>query len=94
MPATVMSSWLVLECHPQLPEEVPVVCKHLTGMLQLCPAGSHLSIKLTGPGCHGTVSPPELEAMLGLTHDWKVHCCLLPMIYMNRPCLSAKLDST
>ena len=88
MPATVMSTWLVLERHPQAPEEVPVVCKHLFGMLQLCPAGSHLSIKLTGL-CHGTVSPHELEAVLGLKHDWKVHCCLLSTSCMDRPCLCA-----
>ena len=65
------ASCLIIGRHPQVPREVRVVCKHLTGILQLGDCCSHLNIKTQGSKI---MTPPEFEAAAGCSKgkNWKV----------------------
>ena len=57
--------------HPEAPKEVKVICKQLTGMLQLGNCGSRLHITLQGGQ---SMTPPDFEATAGCSKgkNWKV----------------------
>ena len=65
------ASCLIIGRHPQVPREVRVVCKQLTGILQLGDCCSHLNIKAQGSKL---MTPPEFEAAAGCSKgkNWKV----------------------
>ena len=65
------ASCLIIGRHPQVPREVRVVCKQLTGILQLGDCCSHLNIKAQGSKI---MTPPEFEAAAGCSKgkNWKV----------------------
>ena len=65
------ASCLIIGRHPQVPREVRVVCKQLTGILQLGDCCSHLNIKTQGSKI---MTPPEFEAAAGCSKgkNWKV----------------------
>ena len=65
------ASCLIIGRHPKVPREVRVVCKQLTGILQLGDCCSHLNIKTQGSK---VMTPPEFEAAAGCSKgkNWKV----------------------
>ena len=65
------ASCLIIGRHPQVPHEVNVTCKQLSGVLQLGQCCSHLSIKVGG---NQLMTPPEFEAAAGCSRgkNWKV----------------------
>ncbi len=71
MPMPKRASCLIIGRHPQVPREVRVVCKQLTGILQLGDCCSHLNIKTQGSKI---MTPPEFEAAAGCSKgkNWKV----------------------
>ena len=71
------ASCLIIGRHPQVPREVKVVCKQLTGVLQLRDCCSHLSIRAPG---NILMTPPEFEAAAGCSKgkNWKVSLIIEP----------------
>ena len=71
MPMPKRASCLIIGRHPKVPREVRVVCKQLTGILQLGDCCSHLNIKTQGSK---VMTPPEFEAAAGCSKgkNWKV----------------------
>ena len=64
------ASCLIIGRHPQVPREVKVICKQLTGVLQLGDCCSYLNIATQG----STMTPPDFEAAAGCSKskNWKV----------------------
>jgi len=65
------ASCLIIGRHPQVPREVRVICKQLTGILQLGDCCSHLNVKTQDSKI---LTPPEFEAAAGCSKgkNWKV----------------------
>ena len=65
------ASCLIIARHPQVPRELKVTCKQLTGVLQLGDCCTHLTIKMQGGEL---MTPPEFEAAAGCSKgkNWKV----------------------
>ena len=65
------ASCLIIGRHPEAPKEVRVICKQLTGLLQLGNCGACLCIKVPGSK---VMTPPEFEATAGCSKgkNWKV----------------------
>ena len=65
------ASCLIIGRHPEAPKEVRVICKQLTGLLQLGNCGARLCIKVPGSK---VMTPPECEATAGCSKgkNWKV----------------------
>ncbi|KAL0024429.1 hypothetical protein WJX77_002107 [Trebouxia sp. C0004] len=72
VPMPKRASCLIIGRHPQVPREVRVVCKQLTGILQLGDCGSHLHIKTHGSKI---MTPPEFETAAGCSKgkNWKAN---------------------
>ena len=68
------ASCLIIGRHPQVPQEVKIICKQLTGRLQLGECCQHLNIIASG---NQVMSPPEFEAAAGCSKgkNWKVRVC-------------------
>lgn len=64
---------LIIGRHAQLPREVLVVCKQITGMLLLGNVREELRVKANLPG-NQNMSPSEFEATAGCSKgkNWKV----------------------
>ncbi len=75
LPMPKRASCLIVGRHPQVPREVRVVCKQLTGVLQLGDCCQHLTIKANG---NKVLTPPEFESAAGCGKgkNWKVGCLL------------------
>lgn len=65
------ASCLIIARHPQVPRELKVTCKQLTGVLQLGDCCTNLTIKMQGDKL---MTPPEFEAAAGCSKgkNWKV----------------------
>lgn len=65
------ASCLIIGRHPQVPPQVRVICKQLTGRLQLGECCQHLNIIASG---NELMSPSEFEAAAGCSKgkNWKV----------------------
>ncbi|KAL0031901.1 hypothetical protein WJX79_004281 [Trebouxia sp. C0005] len=72
VPMPKRASCLIIGRHPQVPREVRVVCKQLTGILQLGDCCSHLNIKTQDSKI---MTPPEFEAAAGCSKgkNWKAN---------------------
>lgn len=66
------ASCLIIGRHPHVPREVRVICKQLTGRLQLGECCQHLTILAPG---NELMSPPEFEAAAGCSKgkNWKAN---------------------
>ena len=71
MPMPKRAACLIIGRHPQVPREVRVICKQLTGILQLGDCCSHLNVKTQDSKI---LTPPEFEAAAGCSKgkNWKV----------------------
>ena len=64
------TSYNIIGRHPDIPSEVPVVCRQLTGTLLLRDCFQQLRIRYNG----SEVAPPDFEAAAGCSKskNWKV----------------------
>lgn len=76
------ASCLIIGRHPHVPREVRVICKQLTGRLQLGECCQHLTILAPG---NELMSPPEFEAAAGCSKgkNWKARLCSQAVVCLH-----------